>query len=167
MGVTTDLAATDREFAVTRLLDAPRALVFDAWTRPEHVAKWWGPFGFTTTIGEMDVRTGGRWRLVMHGPDGTDYPNEIVFDEVVRPERLVYTSTGGRRGGPVIRFQATILFANEGGRTRVTMRAQFDSAAARDLVIRDYGALEGARQTLQRLAEHLTIMTGRTAPDPL
>jgi uncharacterized protein YndB with AHSA1/START domain len=164
MGVTTDLAASDCEFAVTRLLDAPRALVFVAWTRPEHVAAWWGPLGFTTTISEMNVRPGGRWRMAMHGTDGTDHPNEIVFDEVVPPARLVYTSTSGRPGGAVVRSQATILFADEGGRTRVTMRERFDSAAARDQVIRDYGALERARQTLQRLADHLTIIRN-ASPD--
>ncbi len=69
-----------REIVVTRLINAPRELVFDAWTTPEHVAQWWGPDGFTTTTHEMEVRPGGHWRLIMHGPDGTDYNNHIVFE---------------------------------------------------------------------------------------
>src|SRR6266852_4602923 len=79
----------DREIVITRLLDAPRELAFQAWTEPQHVAHWWGPNGFTNTIHEMDVRPGGVWRFIMHGPDGTDYKNEIVYVEVVKPERLV------------------------------------------------------------------------------
>src|SRR5688500_17035285 len=80
----------DREIVVTREFDAPRELVWEAWTQPQHVAQWWGPRGFTNTIHEMAVKPGGVWRLTMHGPDGTDYPNKIVFTEVVKPARLVY-----------------------------------------------------------------------------
>ena len=77
----------DREIVSARVFDAPRELVWKAWVDPKHVAQWWGPKGFTNTIHEMDVRPGGVWRFAMHGPDGTDYKNEIVFIEVVRPER--------------------------------------------------------------------------------
>src|SRR5579871_1837127 len=80
----------DRELVFKRVFHAPRELVFKTWTEPEHLAHWWGPNGFTTTIQEMDVRPGGAWRLVMRGPDGREYKNRIVFVEVVRPERLVY-----------------------------------------------------------------------------
>jgi len=82
--------AAEREIVMTRVFDAPRELVFQAWTDPMHVAQWWGPEGFSTTIHEMDVRPGGVWRLTMHGPDGRDYKNKMVFLEVARPERLVY-----------------------------------------------------------------------------
>ena len=81
-----DAASTaDREIAATRIFDAPRELVWKAWTDPKHVAQWWGPNGFTNTIHEMNVSPGGVWRFMMHGPDGTDYPNRIVFIEVVEP----------------------------------------------------------------------------------
>src|SRR2546430_11151240 len=80
---------SDREILLTRVFDAPRELVFKVWTDPEHVGRWWGPRGFTNTIHEMDVRPGGVWRFTMHGPDGVDYLNRIVFIEVARPERLV------------------------------------------------------------------------------
>lgn len=148
----------NREIVVTRVFDAPPELVWRAWTNPEHVVKWWGPRGFTTTIQEMDVRPGGVWRLVMHGPDGTDYPNRTVFTEVVPPRRLAYTNAGGRKGGPAAQFQATATFDPEGGKTRVTLRMVFPSAAEREKVVREYGALEGARDTMDRLGEHLAKM---------
>jgi len=146
--------ATNREILVTRLVDAPPELVWEAWTNPEHVVRWWGPRGFTTTVHEMDVRPGGVWRLTLHGPDGTDYPNRSVFEEVEPPRRLVYRHGGSRKGGgPRARFRMTATFDPEGRKTRVTMRAVFDSPAELDVVVREYGALEGARETLDRLEE--------------
>ena len=144
----------DREIVTTRVFDAPRELVFEAWTRPDHVARWWGPRGFTTTTSEMDVRPGGVWRFVMHGPDGTDYKNKIVFVEVVRPERLAYKHSGEDETEDV-RFYTTVTFADEGGKTRLTMRAVFETAAARDHAVEKYGAVEGGKQTLERLGEYL------------
>ena len=141
--------SADREIVTTRVFDAPRALVFQAWTRPEHIAKWWGPRGFTNTIYEMDVRPGGRWRFVMHGPDGVDYQNEIVFVEVVEPERIVYDHFSGPK------FHMTVLFEEQHGKTRITMRMLFDTAALRDKVAKDFGAVKGAKQTLERLAAFL------------
>src|SRR6478735_6105977 len=84
-----------REIVASRVFDAPRDLVFKMWTDREHAGNWWGPKGFRTTIHEMDVRPGGVWRFVMHGPDGRDYQNKIVYVEVVRPERLVYDHVSG------------------------------------------------------------------------
>src|SRR2546426_6169783 len=84
------MISADREIITTRVLDAPRELVWKAWTDPKHVAEWWGPNGFTNTIQEMDVRPDGVWRFIMHGPDGVDHKNEIIFIEVVELERLVY-----------------------------------------------------------------------------
>ena len=88
---------SDREIVISRVFDAPRERVFEAMTDPKQVVKWWGPNGFTTTIHEMDVRPGGVWRHTMHGPDGTDYPNKSVFLEVVKPERIVYKHSGGKK----------------------------------------------------------------------
>lgn len=85
-----ETSTADREIGTTRIFNAPRELVGKAWADPKHVALWWGPNGFTNTISEMSVKPGGTWRFVMHGPDGTDDPNKIVFLEVVKPERLVY-----------------------------------------------------------------------------
>jgi uncharacterized protein YndB with AHSA1/START domain len=117
-----------RELVFKRVFNAPRDLVFDVWTDPKHVAQWWGPTGFSTTIQEMDVRAGGTWRLVMHGPDGTDYKNRIVFLEVVKPERLVYKHEPEKGTEPVT-FETTVTFADRGGKTELTMRMLFPSAA--------------------------------------
>jgi uncharacterized protein YndB with AHSA1/START domain len=149
---------TDREILISRLFDAPRELAWQAMTDPRHIVHWWGPRGFTTTIQEMDVRPGGVWTLVMHGPDGTDYPNHSVFQEVVYPERLVFAHGGSRPGGPEADFIGTWTFEAVGDQTRVTIHMVFPTAAQRDIVVKEYGALEGAKQTLERLSEHLPRM---------
>lgn len=148
---TTPANATDREIVATRVFKAPRELVFRMWTEPEHVARWWGPNGFTTTIHEMDVRPRGVWRFVMHGPDGRDYQNKIVYVEVTPPERLVYDHVSGPK------FHVTVSFAEQGEQTKVTVRMLFDTAAQRDYTVREFGAVEGLHQTLGRLAAYLTL----------
>jgi uncharacterized protein YndB with AHSA1/START domain len=150
---------SDRELIFTRVFDAPRELVFEAWTQPEHVAQWWGPQGFSTTISEMDVRPGGVWRLVMRGPDGTDYKNRLVFLEVDKPRRLVYKHDP-EPGSEPSSHQVTVTFAEDGtgAKTRLTMQMVFASAAAREYIVKKYKAVEGANQTLGRLAEHLPKM---------
>jgi uncharacterized protein YndB with AHSA1/START domain len=150
---------TDRELVFTRTFDAPRELVFDAWTNPKHIPHWWGPLGFTTTVQEMDVRPGGNWRLVMRGPDGTDYKNRIVFLEVIKPERLVYKHEP-EQGTEAVNFETTVTFTAQGDRTELTMRMLFPSAAAREHVVTKYGAVEGAKQTLGRLAGYLPQLAG-------
>ena len=143
----------DREIAAVRIFDAPRDLVWKVWTEPEHIAKWWGPKGFTTTTYSMDVKPGGVWRFVMHGPD-RDYQNKITYLEVVKPERLAYQHGGDKEVEPV-NFQVAVIFTEQGGKTRVEMRMVFPSANARDYVIKTYGAVEGLNQTLGRLEEYL------------
>jgi uncharacterized protein YndB with AHSA1/START domain len=147
------LQVMERGILVERIFNAPRELVFDVWTKPEHVAQWWGPNGFTNTIQQMDVRAGGVWRFIMHGPDGVDYPNNITFVEVVRPERLVYDHAGNKPGEAD--FRGVVTFEDDGGRTRVTMRNLFPSAAIREMIIREYHAEEGANQTLDRLGAYV------------
>jgi len=148
----------DREIVISRVFDAPRELVWEAWTNPQHVAQWWGPVGFTTTIEEMDVRPGGVWKQVMHGPDGTNYPNQSIFSEVVKPERIVYSLAGGKAGEPGVNFVSTWTFEQLGEQTRVTIHMVFSSAADRERVVKKHGAIEGGKQTLARLAEHLPTM---------
>jgi uncharacterized protein YndB with AHSA1/START domain len=153
-------SATDedaRTILTTRVFDAPRELVFAAWTDPKHLAQWWGPNGFTTTTHTFDMRPGGPWRFVMHGPDGRDYQNQITYDEIVKPERLVYHHGSADDVEPV-QFRVTVTFEDLGGKTKLTMRAVFPSAAERERVIKDYGAAEGAKQTLARLAAHVKTM---------
>ena len=150
---------TDRELVFTLVYDAPRELVFKMWTDPKHVVHWWGPEGFTTTIHDMDVRPGGVWRFVMHGPDGVDYQNRIVYLEIVKPERLVYKHDP-EKGSEPVNFQVTVTFFEQAGKTTLTMRMFFPSNAAREFVVKKYGAVEGAKQTLGRLAEHLANNSG-------
>jgi uncharacterized protein YndB with AHSA1/START domain len=142
---------------MTRVLNAPRELVFKMWTDPEHVPRWWGPRGFTTTTYTMDVTPGGVWRFCMHGPDGRDFQNKITSLEVVKPERLVYRHGGDKDCEPV-NFEVTVTFEDQGDKTRLTMRMILPSANARDYVVKTYGAIEGGKQTLDRLEEHLARM---------
>ena len=155
MAAKNEAGTADREIATTRIFAAPRSLVWKAWTDPKHVAQWWGPNGFTNTIHEMAVKPGGVWRFMMHGPDGTDYPNKIVFIEVVEPERLVYVH--GDEDDPD-QFHVTVTFAEQAGKTTLTMRSVFRTAAERDFVVEKFGAIDGMNQTLGRLGEYLAKM---------
>jgi len=149
----TNQGTKDREIIHTRLLNAPRDLVFKVWTDPKHVAIWWGPNGFTNTIHEMNVKVGGVWRFMMHGPDGTDYPNKIVYKEVVKPSRLVYVHSSDEPNDPR-EFFVTVTFEAKGDKTQLTMHAVFQTAAALEAV-KKFGAVEGGTQTLNRLEEYL------------
>ena len=144
----------DREIIISREFDAPRELVFSAWTDAKHLAHWWGPRGFTITTYEMDFRPGGTWRFMMHGPDGTDFPNKIIYIEIVKPERLVFNHGGANDEDPG-KFHVTTTFVEQGGKTRVTMRSLFATAAERDFVVKNFRAIEGGTQTLERLGEYL------------
>jgi len=150
----------DREIIQTRLLNAPRELVYEVWTNPEHVINWWGPNGFSTTTYEMEVKPGGVWRFMMHGPDGTDYPNKMVFEEVTANEKLVYTHSADKEDGHS--FHVTVTFEEQEGKTLLTMRSVFRTAEERNMVIEKYGALEGGRQTLSRLEAYLSTHINKT-----
>lgn len=152
----------DREIVISRVLDAPRALVWQAWTDPQHVVKWWGPRGFSDTTKQHDFRVGGYWEHMMHGPDGTNYPNKAQFKEIVPQERIVFLLGGGKEAGPGVHFTATWTFDTVAdGKTRLTGRMVFPTAAMRDLVAKEFGAVEGGKQTLERLSEHLPTMQMR------
>lgn len=148
-----------REIMVSRTIDAPPDIVFEVWTDPAHISEWWGPRGFSTTTHEWDLRPGGVWRFTMHGPDGTDYPNRIVFVEVDRPRRLVYRHTGVEETQTQdVRFLAAVTFADLGGRTEVTLRMIFETPEELDAVAR-FGAVEGAHDTLARFGEAVARLT--------
>ena len=142
----------DREMVVTRLIDAPTALVFNAWIEPSQLDKWWGPNGFKTTVHEMDVAEGGITRLVMHGPDDVDYPNKLAYTDILAAKRLCYMQTDdGDLDNDAAAFGVSVLFEEEGSQTRITMHTLFKTAAERDRVVKEYDALAGANQTLERL----------------
>ncbi|TGK00752.1 ATPase [Leptospira semungkisensis] len=142
----------DRELVTTRIFDAPREKVFEAWTNPEQVVHWWGPRGFTNTIHEMDVRPGGVWKFIMHGPDGVDYQNLIEYKEVVRPEKLVYSH--GSNDDPR-QFEVSVTFEEEGSKTKLTMHSIFRTAEEFKIKVEKFGAIEGLKGTLDRLEEQL------------
>jgi uncharacterized protein YndB with AHSA1/START domain len=160
-GNSIDLDRDPRSIIGVREFDAPRDLVFSVWTDPKHLAQWWGPNGFTTTTHSFEMRPGGVWRFVMHGPDGRDHQNRITFEEVVPPQRIVYRHGDGADVEPV-QFRQTVIFEDLGGRTRVTWRGVFPSAAERNRVIKEYGADKGLAQTLARLEQHVSELTDQT-----
>jgi uncharacterized protein YndB with AHSA1/START domain len=121
-------AIDEREIVSGRLIDAPREKVFKAFSDPTHLARWWGPHGFTNTIEEFDFRPGGVWRVTMHGPEGADYPNRSVFLDIQEPSRIVF-----EHESPHV-FRMTIELAGESGKTRMLWRMRFESPAERDRV---------------------------------
>ncbi|MCI0600158.1 MAG: SRPBCC domain-containing protein [Beijerinckiaceae bacterium] len=150
--------AEDLVVIITRMFDAPRELVFQAFTDPVHIPRFWGPDGFKSTVREMDVRPGGAFRIDMHAPDGATYPCEGIYREVVAPERIVYAGGtdcghpcgGGLPPGALI----TITFADHGGKTKLTIDTRFESYAGREAAV-EMGFNAGWAQTLDRLAANL------------
>ena len=141
----------ERELVVTRLFDAPRDLVFKAWTDPKHLAQWWGPRDYPAALVKLDVRPGGAWRHCLRSTEtGNDLWHRGVFREVVAPERLVFTFAWEEDGERGLETLVTVTFADEGGKTRMTLRqTPFQSDAERD------GHQGGWNSTFDRLAEHL------------
>lgn len=135
------------------MFNAPSELVFDAFTAPEKIGQWWGPNGFTTTTKSMNFEVGGEWIFTMHGPDGTDYPNRIMYTKINRYDLIKYDHAGNRPDEE-IHFQATITFEEIDGQTKVTLKMTFPTAEARNNAA-EFGAIEGGQQTLGRLGEFL------------
>jgi uncharacterized protein YndB with AHSA1/START domain len=151
----TEVATTVRELTLTRVFDAPRELVFRMWTDPQHVAKWWGPMGFTNPVCEMDVRPGGQLRIVMRAPDGTDHPMTGTFREIRAPERLVFTNSAvDGEGNPLLDGLTTVTFVERAGKTELSVHTRAVALvplAAR--MLEGMGA--GWRQMLDRLEGHV------------
>lgn len=151
-------SAMERELTLTRIFDAPRELVFQAWTDPEHLAKWWGPHGFTNPVCEVDLRPGGKILIHMRGPDGVTYPMTGAFREIVAPERLVFLSAAiDQEGTPVLESLTTVTFAEHGNRqTKLTVHAR---ASGLKPIAAQYlaGMQAGWTQSIERLAEFLQI----------
>jgi uncharacterized protein YndB with AHSA1/START domain len=139
---------------LTRLYDAPRELVFRAWTEPEHLRRWCAPTGFTIPDSDGDLRPGGAWRATMRAPDGEEHRLTGTYREIVPPERLVFThawlDADGRAG---IETLVTVTLEDQGGRTFLTLvQTGFESTASRD------GHAGGWTETLDRLAGHLAAL---------
>jgi len=142
-------STADRELLITRELNAPIALVWEAWTTPEHIANWWGPNGFTNTISKMDMQPGGEWELVMHGPDGTDYRNKSVFKEIVKHKRIVYEHITGPK------FTATIEFEDRGEKTYLRWHMLFETREQFIQTVKTFKADEGLKQNVEKLGKYL------------
>lgn len=140
----------DRELLLSRTLNAPIELVWEMWTDPEHIANWWGPNGFTNTISKMEVRPGGEWDLVMHGPDGTDYKNKSIFTEVIKYKKIVYEHVSTPK------FVATVTFEGQGETTSLTWHMLFESREQFIQVVKTFKADEGLKQNVEKLALYLT-----------
>lgn len=140
-----------------RVFDAPRALVYRAWTDPEHIARWWGPNDFSVPHATLDVRPGGKIRIDMQAPDGTVFPMTGIFREVIPNEKLVFTSyafLGSPDGEPAAEALSTATFTAEGRKTRVVWE-QIITAYKPEFVEAIAGMEEGMKQTLDRLGTHL------------
>jgi uncharacterized protein YndB with AHSA1/START domain len=146
----------EREITDTRVINAPRELVWKVFTEPVHVVQWWGPDGFTNTTKSMDVRVGGEWIHTMHGPDGKDYPNHIVYRELVEPELLVYDHISAPH------HRTTVTFDDLGdGRTKLTFTMIFDTTEKKRWTMDTFKADVGLKQTLGRLEDYLAKVTSR------
>jgi uncharacterized protein YndB with AHSA1/START domain len=140
-------ATAEREIVISRVISAPRALVFEAFTQVRHLSRWWGPEGFSTTTRSFEFRVGAVWDFVMHGPDGTDYQEWITWRE-----------NGESRDDPNA-FESFLSFEPTGEATRLVMRTVFRTKELRDEAVAKYHAVEGGEQTLQNLAAYVDELT--------
>lgn len=150
----------DRAVFASRVLDAPRELVFQAFTDPARLAKWYGPFGFRTSTSLFQFEPGGEWHFVMHGPDGVDYPNFMRFLEIVPNEKISYIHSSDSNYSELM-FTGHIHFEPRGDKTEIQLSMEFSTAEQLRTVAEEHGAIEGARQHLERLADHVDIMSNR------
>jgi uncharacterized protein YndB with AHSA1/START domain len=151
-GATRFTTPSDREIAVTRVFDAPRQLVFEAWTKPDHITSWMlGPEGWAMPVCDVDLRPGGAWRFVWRGADGQQMGMNGVYREVAPPERMVFTETWGGDWPPTLN---TVVLADQDGGTRLTYTVLYVSTGARDASF-STGMSEGMTQSLDRLAAYL------------
>ena len=143
---------TGRELGITRLLNAPRDLVWEVWTKPEHIKHWWGPAGFTNSISKMEVKPGGEWEFIMHGPDGTDYKNKHIYVEIEKPSKIVMSHVTAPR------FQLTVTFEEQGNKTLMKWHSIFESAEQLEQVIKVFKADVGMKQNVERMENYLNLI---------
>jgi uncharacterized protein YndB with AHSA1/START domain len=162
-GASAQSTTADREVVIARVIDAPRELVFEAFTDIRHLAKWWGPDGFTTTTRAFEFRVGGEWDFAMHGPDGTDYQEWITWTDINPPERIEFRH--GEFRGDTNAFESIVTFESEGPATRVELRTVFRTMELRNEAVKRYHAIEGGQQTLNNLAAYVTEIGAKGVED--
>ena len=141
----------NRELRITRTFKTSIDLMWEVWTDPEHIKNWWGPKGFTSTIQNMDFKEGGEWKLTMHGPDGTNYPNRSIFKEIIPFKKIVFEHFNPH-------FITTVLFdpSADGEETHMAWSMLFDTAEMREIVVKAHKAEEGQKQNVERLEKYLS-----------
>jgi uncharacterized protein YndB with AHSA1/START domain len=147
---------SDREVLLTRTFDAPRELVWEAFTRPELLKRWFGPRGWSLVVCEVDLRVGGGWRFIMQGPEGQKMGMRGVYREIVRPERSVHVESFDDYPGESI---VTAVFTEQGGKTTLNATVLYPSQEVRDIVIQS-GMEHGAAESYDKLAEVLVGPAG-------
>jgi uncharacterized protein YndB with AHSA1/START domain len=149
----------DREIVLSRVIAAPRELVFKVWTDPKHLPMWFGPEGFKVETREIDIRVGGRWRFVFVGPDGTRYENRMVFLKI-EPPYLLEMNHGTDADDDPNQFRTIVTFDEQSnGKTVVTLRQLHPTKTRRAAAI-GFGAVEFGYQTLDKLARHVDALKG-------
>jgi uncharacterized protein YndB with AHSA1/START domain len=151
----------DCEIVISRIINAPRELVFEAFTEVRHLSRWWGPEGFATTTRAFDFRVGGEWDFAMRGPDGTDYHEWISWTEITPAERIALLQ-GVSRGDPNA-FGSVLTIEPDGTATRIEMRTVFRTKELRDEAVEKYHAIEGGQQTLSNLAAYVAEIARKGA----
>jgi len=137
------------ELRISKTFRAPVELVWEVWTNPEHIKNWWGPNGFTTTIHKMDVVKNGEWLLTLHGPDGKDYPNKSIFQEIIFRKKIVF-----RHFNP--NFITTVNFEPNGNQTLMEWHMLFESQETFETVVKTFKADEGLKQNVEKLEKYLS-----------
>ena len=146
-------SAENREMRTTQAFKAPLDLMWEVWTKPEHIANWWGPSGFTSTIHEMDMQEGGEWKLTLHGPDGKNYPNRSIFREIVLFEKIAFEHFNPH-------FFTMVLFGAKDAETLIDWALLFDTPEMYDIIVKTHQADEGQRQNLEKLGKYLEKLLG-------
>src|SRR5260221_10214462 len=160
-GTLTVTTPTDREVVLTRVFDAPRHLVWDAFTKPELLKRWFGPRGWSLVVCEVDLKVGGGFRFVLRGPDGKEMGMRGVYREIVPPERSVHMESFDDYPGE---SQVTAVFVEQGGKTTLTATVLYPSQEVCDIVIKS-GMEHGAAESYDRLAELLAAQVSAAVSD--
>lgn len=140
-----------KELRTITTLDAPIELLWKVWTEPKHIINWWGPAGFTSTIQVMDVQEEGEWKMILHGPDGKNYPNRSIYLEIIPYHKIVFEHFNPH-------FTTTVFFEEKGDETQIDWSMLFDTPEMYDIVVKAHKADEGQKQNIERLERYLKVL---------
>ncbi|TDQ10118.1 SRPBCC domain-containing protein [Pedobacter metabolipauper] len=141
--------AENRKIRIASSFKVPIEFMWEVWTNPEHITNWWGPKGFTSAIHKMDFKEGGEWKLTLHGPDGTNFPNRSVFKEIIPFKKIVFEHFNPH-------FITTVTFELKGQETQIDWSLLFDTVAMYDTIVKVHKADEGQKENIERLEKYLS-----------